>query len=204
MEKRKVFHHYRADDPIYQPGDKCRGIYCVHSGSVVLRHYDSDGKAHVSDCVVGSSQVFGYGALFAGRVYVDEAVAAEDSVVCFLESSAILEPLRSNAELCLRFLRLASTEAERLRNELEFRNAPSRAKVAHLILLLKEKFGCRVNGHVLEIHHPFGGRTLSEMAGLCPETLTRVLREYSEEGVAEHGKGIFVILDPVRLNDEVS
>jgi CRP-like cAMP-binding protein len=99
---------------------------------------------------------------------------------------------------------LASADAERLRGELEFRGAPARAKVAHLILLLKEKFACAGDGQTAEIHHPFGCRMLSEIAGLCPETLTRVLREFLEEGVVEHGKGIFVILDPVRLNDEVS
>lgn len=203
LNQHKVCNVYEPGQVIYYEGSPCLGIHCIEGGSVALKKTDGNGGAVVVG-IFGEGQTLGYTAFFAGREHTASAEALERTQVCFIEKAGVRTLLDRNPTLGLRFLnrvseRLVDSETERVRAL----TLPLRARLAHLLLIFKDRNSTVDDDGTLTIELPLSRRDIAAMVGARPESLSRVLRDLENDGVARFDRRHAVVPDLDLLIDEV-
>jgi CRP/FNR family transcriptional regulator len=199
----KVCNIYEPGQVVFYEGAPCLGIYCIESGSLALKKSDGGGGSVVVG-IFGAGQTLGYTAYFSDRPHTACAEALERTQVCFVERTAIRTLLSRNPALGIKFLnkfadRLAASEEERVRAL----TLPLRARLAHLLLVFKDRSSTVDDEGTITIELPLSRRDIAAMVGARPESLSRVLRDLENDGVATFGRREAVIPDLDLLIDEV-
>ena len=199
----KVGNIYAAGQVIFYEGNACLGIHCIEDGSVALKKADAAGDPVVVG-LRGAGDTLGYLAYFSGRGYSSTAVALTDSRICFIDRAVVRTLLHRNPSLGLGFLKkMAGQVAEAERDRLRSMSLPLRARVAHLLLVLKDRSASVDASGSIVIELPLPRRDLAAMVGARPESLSRVLRDLEDAGVARFAPREAVIPDLDALLDEV-
>jgi len=199
----KVGNTYAPGQVIFYEGNTCLGIHCIEDGSVALRKGDASGEAVVVG-LRGSGDTLGYLAYFSGRGYSSTAVALTQSRICFIDRAVVRSLLQRNPSLGLGFLKkMAGQVADAERDHVRAMTLPLRARVAHLLLVLKDRSASVDDSGAIVIDLPLPRRDLAAMVGARPESLSRVLRDLEDAGVARFAPRQAVVPDLDALLDEV-
>ncbi len=183
---------------LFCAGEPADGFYGVASGRVRIYRSSPSGKEHILH-VFGPGEAFAEVVVFQGGVFPADAQALEDSELLFFPRRGFVALLRDDPELAMGMLALLSF---RLRffvkkiEELSLKEVPARL-AAHLLLLHAAQKRPR-----LDLELPKGH--LAGYLGTIPETLSRVLRRMTEEGlIALDGQAV-VLRDVARLEELAS
>ena len=203
LNQHKVCNVFEPGQVVFYEGSPCLGIHCIEAGSVALKKSDGNGGAVVVG-IFGEGQTLGYTAFFSGREHTASAEALERTQVCFIERAGVRTLLDRNPSLGLRFLnrvseRLVDSEVERVRAL----TLPLRARLAHLLLIFKDRSSTVDDDGTLTIELPLSRRDIAAMVGARPESLSRVLRDLENDGVARFDRRHAVVPDLDLLIDEV-
>lgn len=206
----KICNTYQPGQVIYYQANPCLGIYCVESGTIALRKGDGAGSSTLVR-LANAGQTLGCRAYFAGSPYSASAEALSRCRVCFLDRAAVDRLMAHDAALTRSFLgRLARD----LRREEEVRvqamTRPVRARVAALLLLLRDHHATAADDGTLTIELPLSRRDIASYVGTRPETVARVIRQLERDGVTRfQGQRVTVpdldaLLDEVEVLDPVA
>uniref|UniRef100_I2Q6P8 cAMP-binding protein n=1 Tax=Desulfovibrio sp. U5L TaxID=596152 RepID=I2Q6P8_9BACT len=184
---------YAKGQDIFFAGDKALGFFSVASGKVRIYQTSLAGKEHILH-VFGPGEVFAEVAVFSGGVYPASAQALEDGDYLFFPRERFRRLLAEDPDLAMNMLGLLAVRLRQLVKKIEdlsLREVPARL-AAHLLLLAAQS-----RKRVLSLDLPKG--QLAAYLGTIPETLSRVLRRFSDEGIISlSGNGV-EILDAARL-----
>jgi len=184
---------YVRGQDIFFAGDPAQGFFCVASGKVRIYQTSLAGKEHILH-VFGPGEVFAEVAVFSGGVYPASAQALEDGDYLFFPRERFRKLLAEDPDLAMNMLGLLAIRLRQLVKKLEdlsLREVPARL-AAHLLLLQAES-----KKRVLSLDLPKG--QLAAYLGTIPETLSRVLRRFSDEGLIALSGHAVEILDTPRL-----
>ena len=184
---------YGRGQDIFFSGDPAEGFFSVASGKVRIYQTSLAGKEHIIH-VFGPGEVFAEVAVFAGGVYPANAQAMEEGDYLFFPRERFRKLLADDPDLALTMLGLLSIRLRQLVRKLEdlsLREVPARL-ASHLLLL-----GAQSKTRVLPLDLPKG--QLAAYLGTIPETLSRVLRRFVDEGLISLTGSAVEILDPARL-----
>lgn len=194
---------YQAHQYIFYQGNPCQGLYCLESGMVGIRKMDAQGNS-VLVRLVNAGQTLGYRTFFSGLPYQASAEALEDSRICFIERATVHRLLQRNPELALRFLnRMAGDLQHAEASYLQTAYLPVRARLARLLLSLKEHYATMAADGTWHMRLPVLKQDLATMLGARPETLSRAIRELADDDVASFRASTVTISDLDALLDEV-
>lgn len=178
---------------IFFSGDTAEGFFSVASGKVRIYQTSLSGKEHILH-VFGPGEVFAEVAVFAGGVYPANAQALEEGEYLFFPRERFRRLLVEDPDLAMNMLGLLSIRLRQLVKKLEdlsLREVPARL-AAHLLLL-----GAESKKRVLSLDLPKG--QLAAYLGTIPETLSRVLRRFADDGLINLSGHAIEILDTPRL-----
>ena len=184
---------YGRGQDIFFSGDPAEGFFSVASGKVRIYQTSLAGKEHIIH-VFGPGEVFAEVAVFAGGVYPANAQAMEEGDYLFFPRERFRKLLADDPDLALTMLGLLSIRLRQLVRKLEdlsLREVPARL-ASHLLLL-----GAQSKKRVLPLDLPKG--QLAAYLGTIPETLSRVLRRFVDEGLISLSGSSVEILDLARL-----
>jgi CRP/FNR family transcriptional regulator len=194
---------YRSGETLYQQGDSCDGIFILERGTIAVRKTDRQGHSVVLRLCHGG-QTLGYRDYFAGGPYTTSADALADSTVCYLERPAVQTLLTRNPSIGLRFVQRIAQDLESAEEAILQTSAlPVRARMAHLLLMLKERFGTAGDDGSIVMELPLARQDIAALLGARPETVTRTLHALEVDGVARFSGRTAVIPDLDLLLDEV-
>lgn len=184
---------YAGGKLIFLAGEEAAGFYIVGEGRVRVFRTAPNGKEHILH-LFGPGETFGEVAMFEGKQFPASAEALEQSELIYFPRRRFEERIKQNPDLAMRMLGLLS---RRLRlfvhkiEELSFTEIPTRL-AAHLLLLRS------VQGtDTLKLDLP--KRQLAAYLGTIPETLSRVLKKMSKDGLLQTQGREIVLLDVPRL-----
>ncbi len=203
LNQAKTTNIYRKGQVLFYQGNPCLGIYCIESGTIALRISDSNGHEVISR-LYDEGQTLGYAAHFGQGVHEGTAEALSDARVCFVDRSALRGLLNRAPALGHEFLGTMARElrdSERAR--LEAATLPMRARVAHLLLVLKDRFAEISDDGILTIELPISRTDLAAMVGARPETISRVIKQLEEANVARFKGRKVIVEDLDSLLDEI-
>ncbi|KHK03910.1 Crp/Fnr family transcriptional regulator [Desulfovibrio sp. TomC] len=184
---------YGRGQDIFFSGDAAEGFFSVASGKVRIYQTSLSGKEHILH-VFGPGEVFAEVAVFAGGVYPANAQALEEGDYLFFPRERFRRLLAEEPDLAMNMLGLLSIRLRQLVKKLEdlsLREVPARL-AAHLLLL-----GAESKKRVLSLDLPKG--QLAAYLGTIPETLSRVLRRFADDGLINLSGHAIEILDAPRL-----
>jgi CRP-like cAMP-binding protein len=199
----KVSNIYQPGQVIFYQGNPCLGLYCLEEGTVAVRKNDQSGNS-VLIRVASAGDTLGYRTYFSGGPYAASAEALEPARVCFVDRGAIDRLLEQNPNLGTRFLkRMAEALGEAQETQLQSATLPVRARLAHLLLALKERFGTVNDDGELVIQLPLSRQDIAAMIGTRPETVARAILGLTQDEVASFQGRTVVVPDLDALLNEV-
>jgi CRP-like cAMP-binding protein len=136
----------------------------------------------------------GYRAFFAGEPYRASADALQNSRVCFIDRAAVRRLLDRNPMVGYSFLKHMARDLEEAEEaKLHAAALPVRARLAHLLLMLRERFGQPMGTNGARIELPLSRQDIAAMIGTRPETVARAVRGFEDEGIANfQGREVLV------------
>lgn len=184
---------YRRGDSIFTQDKKARGLYCVQSGYVLLRRVDAFGN-ETAFRLIGPGELMGYRSFFADEPHASTAQALTRTHVCFHPKTVVDRLVADSGQLAGRFLRVLArdpgpADALLLRGS----KLPLRIRFMFMLLLLKERTNSvGVDGN-MNFQLPLTRQDMAALLGARPESITRVIRELEEDGIAIfHGREVTV------------
>ena len=180
----KVCRQYLPGDVIFHEGDECHGIHCIESGLVGIRKLDAGGK-EVLLRLSHPGDTMGYRSFLAGNDHNNSAEALEQSVICIVSGATVRSLLNKNPSLGLRFLKHAARDLDDAEEKvLQSTTLPVRARFAHLLLVLKDRYGVTGEDGALVLELPLSRQDMAAMIGIRPESMSRTIRSFEEDDIA--------------------
>ncbi len=199
----KVCNQYLPGQTIFYQGNPCLGLYCIESGTVAIRKTDASGNSVIVR-LAHAGDTLGYRSFFAGEPYRGSADALVPTRVCFVDRAALRQLLERNPVVGYSFLKHMARDLEEAEEaKLHAAALPVRARLAHLLLVLKERFGHAAPDGTLHIELPLSRQDMAAMVGTRPETIARAVRGFEEDHVAHFQGRAVVVPDLDRLLDEL-
>jgi CRP-like cAMP-binding protein len=203
LDKAKVVREYRPGEVIYHQGDPCRGIHCFEAGLVGIRKIDADGNSILLGLAY-PGDTLGYRSFLVGEDHGASAEALKPSTICFVNSATVRTLLKHNPALGLQFLQTVARDLgaaeERI---LQSVTLSVRARFAHLLLVLKDRYATSGKDGTFELELPLARQDLAAMIGIRPETMSRAIKQLEEDGIAYFSGRSVQVPDVKRLLREI-
>ena len=165
---------------LFHRGDKASNFYLVESGQIELSLISADGQKKVVE-VVSHDRTFAEAVLFMRETrYPVTAEALTDSTVLRIPNQNYLDLLCNNPDACMRLLSDVSRHLHARVREIErltIQNARSRLS-SYLIDHIVES-----NDDEATVRLDLPRHVIASRLSITPETLSRLLRAMSEDGI---------------------
>ena len=181
---------YAKGETVFRAGDPAESVCIVKEGRVHLMKFLEGGQVSTT-CVMAQGETFCCLPALDRQPYPVDAVAAVDSVVVRVPTSAFHQLLQQNPtflrdSLCLFCDRLRQVEHKSCMMSYD----SVERRLAQALLTLEKKFGPTI---------PLTKHELAELAGTTVETTIRVLSQLKKQGVVTSSRGSTTIAKPDQL-----
>lgn len=174
---------FEAGELVYSEGEEATGAYVVLRGKVKLVANSPDGKALILR-IARAGEIISLSAALSERANDTSAEAVEPTSVSFITAANLYRLMESNGEVALRLARELSIEYSSLCQELSTlglqRSAMSR--LAKLLVGMTENIAPE-RGTITALC-PLTHEEMAQMIGTSRETVTRLLHDLRDQGVA--------------------
>ncbi len=172
---------FKKGQVIFYEGNRGHGVYCIFKGKVKI-HKSGDGSKEQIVRFAKDGDVLGYRSLLGNEPYNATATAMEDSLICFIPKNRLMEALDSSQDLSFRMIKLLTSDLkESERKIINITQKPVIERIAEALLILKEKFGLKLNGVTLDVI--LTRREIGELAGVTTETTIRTLSDLNKQKI---------------------
>ena len=175
---------------IFMEGDEGIGFYVVVSGRVKVFKLSSEGKEQILH-IFGPGEPFGEVPVFEGRHFPASAEPIAETRLLFFPRASFVALIKRNPSLALNMLAVLSRRLRRftaLIDDLSLKEVSGRLAV--YLLYLSEQ-----NRESSDLNLTITKGQLASLLGTIPETLSRILRKMSAQGLIESAGPRIKILD---------
>ncbi|MCC2547792.1 response regulator [Hymenobacter sp. BT175] len=181
---------------VYAEGDEATRLYFVQAGRVKTSKATAAGKELITG-LYQTGDFFGYKSLLEGTPHHDTAVAVEDATLLYIPADDFTQLLLRNPEVSRQFVRLLAgrvREQEELLLDMAYNSL--RKRVADTLLRLHEQYR-RLSPADPGI--PLSRDDMAALIGTAPESLSRTLSEFRQDGIIELTPKLIRVLQPEKL-----
>ena len=185
---------YAKGETVFRAGEPADAVCIVKTGRVHLMKFLKSGQVSTT-CVMGEGETFCCLPALDRKPYPADAVAAVDSTVIRIPTSAFHELLQENPaflqdSLCPFCDRLRQVEDKSC---MVYDSVEQR--LAQALLTLSKKFGPTI---------PLTKQELAELANTTVETTIRILSQWKRRGIVTSSRGSTTIIKPGQLQSLAS
>lgn len=203
LDAAKVSHTYACGQMLFYEGNPCLGLFCLEQGTVALRRRNSLESTPIIR-LVEAGQTFGYREYFSGSRYSVSAQAASECRVCFVEKAVVDRLFANSPHLHRQFLKRMAADLAYTEQALVYAAQLSvRARIAQLLLELRDRHGQVDAAGNLVIDVPLSRQDLAGLVGARAESLSRAIKSLEAAGVAKFEGRRVVVADLDALVDVV-
>lgn len=178
-------------DTIYRQGERFEKIYAVKSGSLKSVLLDENGEEHILGFYL-PGELVGLDGIYPER-YASSAIALETVVTCEIDYSRLSELCSKVASLQKQVFRLLSRDIYESHNELSVHaELTAEQKLANFINNLSARYEARgflANQFPLSMPR----QDIANYLGMAPETVSRLLKRFKEQGLLNIDKNVIYI-----------
>lgn len=184
---------------IFSEGYESNGFYIIMRGRVKVYKLSPEGKEQILH-IVSPKELLGAVSAFAGNPYPAHADAMEKTKALFFPRKDFLALVRKEPSVAMNMMANLAMRLQhftRMIEDLSLKEVPGR--LAAYFLYLCEKKGC---SDIVEMDISKG--QLASLLGTIPETLSRILRRLSEQGVLEVRGRMIRLINKKALQDIIN
>lgn len=181
---------------LFMEGDTPSNLYYVVSGKIKVFKSNETGKEFIVD-IYKEGDFFGYVELIEGCKHKEFAMAIENSEVALIPKEDFYQLLYSDHDIALIFINLLAksySDAEEKLIHLAYNSA--RKRVAEAIIFVYEKY--QKEGEP-KLMFNLMRENISSLSGISPESVSRNLSDFRDQGLIETHNGNLRILDLEKL-----
>jgi len=184
---------------LFEAGDEARRFFMVIEGKIKLSRLSLNGNEKVIE-VVSAGHTFAEALMFSDRPnYPVRAVAINDSVLIAIDNKAFLALLRESVETCFRVMGDMSMRLRNLIKEIDDLTLQSASGRVAGYLCGKYIIGDQQRIE-FELDTPKG--VLASRLSVKPETFSRILHNFTTQGLVKVKGGRIEILNPDGLQNQ--
>ncbi|MDZ7831728.1 MAG: Crp/Fnr family transcriptional regulator [Desulfobacterales bacterium] len=175
---------------IFSEGDPGSGFYIVVEGQIKIYKLSMEGKEHILH-IFGPGEPFGEVPVFSGDVFPASAEAVKRCRVLFFPRERFIALINEDPTLALNMLAVLSKRLRQFTVQIEnlsLKEVPGRLAGYLLLLSEEQQSQSNVTLHISKGH-------LASFLGTIPETLSRILKKMSEQGLIQVNGREIKILD---------
>ena len=188
-------HLIRKKQDIYLEGDEATRLYFVKSGRVKTVKITDGGKELVVG-LHGPGEFFGYLPLLQHTPHGDSAIAVDESELFYIPKDDFTELLLRNPEVGQQFVRLlAGQVSEQAELLLSLAYNSMRRRVANMLVQLHEQAGGQADATI-----QLNRDDMAALVGTAPESLSRTLNEFKQDGLIALTPHAIRVLEPEKLH----
>lgn len=171
---------FSKGENIFTEGSEASGFYIIMKGRVKVYKLSAEGKEQILH-IVGPKELLGAVSAFAGNPYPAHADAMEKTKVLFSPRKDFMALVSKEPSVIMNMMANLAMRLQhftRMIEDLSLKEVPGR--LAAYFLYLCERKGC---SDIVEMDISKG--QLASLLGTIPETLSRILRRLTENGILE-------------------
>ena len=196
IDATKTTQHYQRGQILFREGDHAAGLYSISTGHVKVTKVGGDGKEQIIR-LARAGDILGYRGLLAGTGHAANALALDETEVCFIPKSVFFQLIEHNPGFAFSLMKLMANElAETEERMLHLAYKPVRERLAEALLLLLRTYQPPPNAPP---SFTLSREDLAALVGTVRETVSRFMAELKAEGVLSTKGSSITILDIKRL-----
>ena len=178
---------FNKDEYIYFTGDPADRIYVVAEGKIKIFQPGFE-KRNVLLNILLEGDLFGNLSVFGSSTYPDSAQALTSSCVLSISSQSFGQILEEFPSLVIKSLQIMEKRLiEANKRVFGISTLPVEKRITVTLLTLVEKLGKQTD-HGLLIDAPISRDDLAEMTAATPETVSRVMKQFQNNGFIDSGR----------------
>jgi DNA-binding response OmpR family regulator len=199
LSEERELRKYQSKDMVYEEGQNARWLFFIISGKVKCYKINDFGKELITN-IYSEGDFFGYHTLVREEVYVDNAMALEETHVRLIPKNDFTMLLYNNRDFSAQFIKMLANQAQESEEMLlSMAYSSVRKKVANALVKYAEKNSADQNEETPLIRA--SREDLASLAGTAKETLIRTLSDFKSEGIIEVSSSGIRILDTSKLRN---
>ncbi len=185
---------YKKNQHVHYEGDRVTGIFYIISGSVKTVRLTEDGRELITG-IHNAGDYLDVNTILSRDIYDDTAIALEDTVLSFLPLEHLDKLLYVYPDVGTKFIKMLSNNIqERELRLLEIAYGSVRKRIAEALIRLLHKHSSD------SVSIKISRENLAALSGTSPETVSRTLTDFKNEGLIEKNGGQLIILNYEKLN----
>lgn len=185
---------FKKNETIHHEGDRVTGIYFIINGKVKTVKLTEDGRELITG-IYKTDDYLDINIILTENTYTDTAVALEETEMSFLPAEQFDKLLNSYPDIGAQFIKLlASNVKEKEMRLLQIAYSSVRKRIAESIINLLKQHS--TDGTSIKISRD----NLAALSGTAPETVSRTLTDFREEGLIDKTGSTLHILNFEKLN----
>ncbi len=191
LDERKV-RAFKKNQVIYYEGDRANGIWVVLDGKVKVTKMAEDGRELMTG-MFESDHFLAINTLFSNGSFIDTATAVEESHLILFPKEQFEEFINLYPDVAGKFIRILSSQIRSQEEQLmQLAYQSVRKRIAESLLRLHRQENDSQHISVSRID-------LAALSGTAPETVSRTLSDFKDEGIIEKKGSAITIVDLKKL-----
>ena len=192
LEQRKV-RSFKKNDTVYNEGERANGVWVVLDGKVKTTKMADDGRELMTS-IAETDAFIGINVLFSEGFYIDTATATEDSHLLNFPREQFERFISLYPDVAQKFVRILSNQIRQQEEQLmQLAYQSVRKRIAEAILRLYRQ------QNPADKTISVSRTDLASMSGTAPETVSRTLSDFKDEGSIEKKGSAITIINLLKL-----
>lgn len=181
---------------LFTEGDTANYLYLIMSGKVKTFKSNDFGKELIID-IHKEGDFLGHFALLEDGTHKVSGMAIENSEIMIIPKQDFCNALYSNSDITMKFVKMMSKQFADVEEKLlKLAYDSARKRVAEAIVFVSKKYKTEANK---ELTFCLQRENISALSGISPESVSRNLSSFKEEGLIETYNGNIKIKDLRKL-----
>lgn len=185
---------YKKSQHIHYEGDRVTGIYFVINGKIKTVKMTEDGRELITG-MYKTDDYLDINIIFSNDLYTDTAIALEETELSFLPTDQLDKLLYLHPDIGARFIKLLAHDIQEKEDRLmQIAYSSVRKRIAEVLVKL-------ITNHSKDNKSIKIGRDdLAALSGTSPETVSRTLTDFKDEGLIDKQASTVTVLNLEKLN----
>ncbi|MDP2387114.1 MAG: response regulator [Bacteroidota bacterium] len=196
LSNNKIIKKLRKKDVLFFEDNPANFLYLILSGKIKTSKSNEFGREVIID-IHREGDFLGYFSLLEGGNHNVSAIAIEDTEVEMIPKQDFYQALSSDNNITLKFAKLMSNKFSSAEEKLlKMAYDSARKRVAEAIIFAAKRYN---DDKKEEICFNLNRENISALSGISPESVSRNLTCFKEEGLIETYNGSILIKDMKKL-----